>query len=79
MSRDSAVRSGQTTGPGRPRSLSSTALARVLSMSRAELGPSAIVSRLRTFGIDTSRSAVQRAIKRKPPYDDPEYDYLYER
>ena len=64
---------------GRPRSLSPMGLQRVLSMSRAESGPTAIVSTLRTLGIDTSRGAVQRAIKRKPPYDDPEYDYLYER
>jgi hypothetical protein len=62
---------------GRPRSLSETGLRRVLSRGREGAGYMTIVGDLRRAGIDVSRAAVQRAINRKPPYDDPNYDHIY--
>ena len=39
---------------------------------------SVIVNELKALGTDTSKSAVERAVNHKPPYDDPAYDEIYE-
>jgi len=74
-----AVASQKIRKLGRPRSLQESTLERVLSRGRDGLGYQTIVQELRGAGIDVSRAAVQRAIKRKPPYDDSCYDEIYER
>ena len=62
---------------GRPRALPLPTLTWVLSRGRAGLGYLSIVRELRDAGGDVSRAAVQRAMKREPPYDDPIYDEAY--
>jgi hypothetical protein len=53
---------------GRPRSLSPTALERVLTLHAGGLGYRAIADELRQGGIDVSWPTVRRAIKGKIPY-----------
>jgi len=62
---------------GRPRALPLPTLTWVLSRGRAGLGYLSIVRELRAAGGDVSRAAIQRAMKRKPPYDDRLYDEAY--
>jgi Fe2+ or Zn2+ uptake regulation protein len=53
---------------GRPRSLSETDLARVLSLSKAGLGSRSITRELQKAGVDVSRPTIQRALAKRGVY-----------
>jgi len=53
---------------GRPRSLTETDLARVLSLSKAGLGSRSITQELQRAGVDVSRPTVQRALAKRGVY-----------
>ena len=53
---------------GRPRSLTETDLARVLSLSKAGLGSRSVTQELQKAGVDVSRPTVQRALAKKGVY-----------
>lgn len=53
---------------GRPRSLSSADLQRVLSLYRGGLGTRAIAGEMRKAGVDVSRPTVQRALAKRGVY-----------
>ena len=57
---------------GRPRSLPPAALRRVLTLRRSGFGYRSIANELRRAGIDVGWPTARRAVKRLPPYDDPE-------